>query len=79
MAFDPAEPADSSPLSSAVMRAQLNALHDRLTALEIALGGTARNPNQGTLNQSLSDPPTRSEMQQFLDAYNALLNQITRV
>lgn len=31
------------------------------------------------LNLGLSDPPTRNEVQQLLDAYNALLNQITRV
>ena len=53
MPLDPAQPAASSPLSSHVMRDQLNALADRIVTLELALGGTARNPNLGTLNVAL--------------------------
>ena len=34
MPFDSTKPASASPLSSAEMRAQLNALHDENTALE---------------------------------------------
>lgn len=51
----------------------------RVTATETALGGTARNPNLGTLNFSLDDPPTRPQVQAILDEFNTLLNQITRV
>ena len=79
MAFDPTLPAANSLNSSAEMRAQLTALADRIAALELALGGTAQNPNLSPLSLGLSDPPTRPEVQQILDAYNALLNQITRV
>ena len=79
MAFDPALPADHSPLSAAEMRAQFTALADRITALELAIGGTAKNPSLGTLSLSLDDPPTRPQVQAFLDDFNALLNQITRV
>ena len=79
MAFDPTLPADHSEITAPELRAQFNALNDRLTALELAIGGTARNPNMSPLNLGLSDPPTRNEVQQLLDAYNALLNQITRV
>ena len=45
----------------------------------MALGGTAQNPNLGTLNVSLDDPPTRPQVQAMLDQLNTLLNQITRV
>ena len=51
----------------------------RIAALQAALSGTARNPNLGTLSLALDDPPTRPQVQQILDAYNALLNQLTRV
>jgi len=37
MAFNPALPADHSPLSSAEMRSQLNALNDQLAALQAQL------------------------------------------
>ena len=53
MPLEPAQPAASSSLSSQVMRDQLNALADRIVTLELALGGTARNPNLGTLNVAL--------------------------
>lgn len=79
MPFDPAQPAANSPLSSQLMRDQLNALDDRIATLEAALSGTARNPNLGTLNLALDDPPTRPQVQAMLDQLNTLLNQITRV
>ena len=61
------------------MRGQLTALNDRIVALEAALANTAQNPNLGTFNIALSDPPTRPEVQAILDVLNALINQITRV
>ena len=79
MPFDPTKPADGSPNSASEMRAQLTALNDRIVALEAALANTAQNPNLGPLNIALSDPPTRTEVQQMLDFLNTLLNQITRV
>ena len=79
MAFDPSKPADHAEIIAAELRAQFTALADRLADVELALGHTAQNPNMSPLNLGLSDPPTRNEVQQLLDAYNALLNQITRV
>ena len=65
------------------MRDQLNALNaaivDWQAATNLAIAGTAQNPNMGTLTIALSDPPTRAEVQVMLDAFNALLNQIIRV
>ena len=79
MSFDPALPANGSPTSSAEMRAQLTALADRITALELALSGTAQNPNLSSLSIFIDDPPTRQQAQAMLDQLNTLLNQITRV
>ena len=83
MPFDPLKPATGSPLSSEEMRGQLNALNDAIAAGQAvtngAIAGTAQNPSMGPLNIALSDPPTRAEVQVLLDAFNALLNQITRV
>ena len=61
------------------MRAQLTALADRITALELALSGTAQNPNLSSLSIFIDDPPTRQQAQAMLDQLNTLLNQITRV
>ena len=79
MPFDPTKPANNSDLSSQEIRNQLNALNDRIVALEASIANTAQNPNLSTLNLSLSDPPTRAEVQQMLDFLNTLLTQITRV
>ena len=93
MPFDPTLPADNTEIDAPDLRAQFNALHDliaaqtaqlttqaaRLAALEAALAGTAQNPNLGTLNLFLDDPPTRQQAQAMLDQLNTLLNQITRV
>ena len=86
MPFDPSLPADHSPNSSAEMRGQLTALkalidaqQAQIAALQSALSGTAQNPNLGTLNLSLDDPPNRPQVQAMLDQLNTMLNQITRV
>ena len=79
MPYDPLYPADGILIRAVELRTQLNALNDRIVALEAALAGTAQNPNLGPLNIALSDPPTRPEVQQMLDFQNTLLNQITRV
>ena len=59
--------------------AAVTALADRIAALEAALSGTAKNPNLGTLNLSLDDPPNRPQVQAMLDQLNTMVNQITRV
>ena len=79
MPYDPLYPADGILIRAVELRTQLNALNDRIVALEAALARTAQNPNLGPLNIALSDPPTRPEVQQMLDFQNTLLNQITRV
>ena len=79
MPFDPTKPADSAEIIAVELRGQFTALADRLTALELAVNNTAQNPHLSPLSLGLSDPPTRNEVQQLLDAYNALLYQITRV
>ena len=79
MPFDPTKPQNGDDLDAAEIRAQFNALNDRIVALEAALDATAQNPNLSTLNLALSDPPTRAEVQQMLDFLNTLLTQITRV
>lgn len=85
MSFDPTQPAHGSPLDSAVMRNQLNALNQIIgnvdqaanTNLANAIAGTARNPNSlGPPAFSFSNPPTDTELyalQSWLaDFYNAL-------
>ena len=47
--------------------------------LAAQIAGTAQNPNVGTFNITLSDPPTRAEVQAILDFVNALVNSLTRV
>ena len=79
MAFDPTIPQNGDDIDAVEMRAQFNALNDRIVALEAALANTAQNPNLGTFNIALSDPPTRAEVQAILDVLNTLINQITRV
>ena len=47
--------------------------------LQVAIAGTALNPNVGTLSVALSDPPTRPEVQTIVDFLNALSTALTRV
>ena len=95
MPFDPTKPTEGAPLDAAVIRAQLIALNDAIAAgvpgpqgpqgevsnatLAAQIAGTAQNPNVGTFNITLSDPPTRAEVQAILDFMNALVNSLTRV
>ena len=65
MPYNPNEPADNSPLSSAEMRGQLTALNAdtqtraRQTDVDAAIAGTSSNTNGvGTLGIVMSDPPT---------------------
>ena len=76
MSFNPSLPVDGSLMVAAQMRDQLTGLDFKFSS---GLSGTAQNPNMSTLNIPLSDPPTRPEVQQIIDAFNMLLNQITRV
>lgn len=82
MPFDPAKPATSSPLSSAEMRDQLNALNaDKASQgdLAAAIGGTANNMNAvGNLEVVISDPPQQFEVQAIVDKMNELLAALRR-
>lgn len=83
MPFDPTKPANAANIVAEELRDQFNSLKTLIdnagTALDAGIAGTAQNPSMGTLSIALSDPPTRAEVQQILDAFNALLNQIIRV
>jgi hypothetical protein len=89
MPFDPAKPANNSPLSSEEMRDQLNALkeeidaHPTVSELGEAIGGavagSSANTNAvSTLGFTVSDPPTQSEVQQLLEKLNELINAARR-
>ena len=91
MPFDPAKAADHSPNSSAEMRAQLNALNDKIDAqaaeiatlqaqLTSALAGSSNNSN-GVGNLSLTinnNPPQQSEVQPIADKVDELINALRR-
>ena len=91
MPFDPAKAADHSPNSSAEMRAQLNALNDKIDAqaaeiaslqaqITSALAGSSNNSN-GVGNLSLTinnNPPQQSEVQPIADKVDELINALRR-
>jgi hypothetical protein len=47
-------------------------------ALNLAIEGTAANPNVLTLTQSISNPPTQAQVQAIQNKLNELINAITR-
>ena len=47
MSYDPTKPANSTPLSSAEMRAQLTALHDEITAVPAVTGAVVDSVTTG--------------------------------
>ena len=62
-----------------VMHDQLNALHDRIVALEAALADSARNPvTVSPVSLSLSDPATGPQVQVLLDSHNQLISALVR-
>ncbi|MCX6901669.1 MAG: hypothetical protein NT105_23565 [Verrucomicrobia bacterium] len=89
MPFDPSIPADNTPLDAAEMRGQLNGLKADIDAaptaqqmndaISGAINGTPRNVDGfSQLYITISDPPTQSEVQQFLDSYNNLIIALRR-
>lgn len=85
MPFDPAKPADHSPLASAEMRAQLTALfgdiQQRATPTDIAnaIAGTSNNSNGvSTLNQSADGGYNQSQMQDVLNKLDELISALRR-
>jgi hypothetical protein len=76
MPFDPTQPATGAPLSSELMRDQLNGLR---AETESAIGTTARNPgNVSSLGLSISDPPTQAEVQAIAAKVDELLAALFR-
>jgi len=90
MPYDPTKPANNSPLSSAEMRNQFNALkelidplvtHDQLLiSINNAVndGASANSNSVGSLNLTVSDPPTQAEMQGIADKLDELITALRR-
>ncbi len=89
MAFDPAQPANKSALSSALMRSQLTGLQANIVAgtadkvtqsqLSTAISGTAVNPiNVQPLGQSADGTYNPSQFQQYMDKLDELINATKR-
>jgi hypothetical protein len=74
--FDPALPRDNSPLSSAEMRAQLNALAGRIAALEQQMGSRATMPTLGEFDPGFNDPPTTGDLENVRGYFNTLVQQL---
>jgi hypothetical protein len=87
MPFDPTLPVNSSQISSAELRAQLNALNTLITvnaagdatALQTAIEGTASNPTDvTTLSQTISNPPTQAQVLAIQNKLNELIGALQR-
>jgi capsid protein len=83
--FDPAKPANSAPLSSAEMRAQLTALNTDIqtrataAALDIAFAQTSNNTNGvNPLSQSADSSYNQTQMQDLLNKLDELINALRR-
>ncbi len=76
MAFNPALPANSSLISAAELRDPLNALNDRLTALEQAGASRAARPTLGELDPGFHDPPTTADLEAIRTFLNLLVQQL---
>lgn len=84
MPYNPALPADHSPLNSAEMRGQLAALDAAITtALAAAATDAAANSSANTngvafVNLAVSDPPTQAEMQTLASKLDELIAALRR-
>lgn len=85
MPFDPSQPANNSPNSSAVMRSPLTSLNADIqtratnASLEGSINGTSSNSNSvETLGMAVSDPPTQGEVQTIADKIDELINALRR-
>jgi hypothetical protein len=85
MPFDPASPANNSPLSSQVMRDQLNALNDDIqtralsSQLAILLAQTSANSNNvAMLGQVAGGSYDQNQMQEVLNKLDELINVLRR-
>jgi hypothetical protein len=86
MPFDPTLPATNSPIVSAELRNQFNALKELIDAkpssddvlLAINQNASANTNNIETLDLAISDPPTQSEVQAVVQKLNDLINQLAQ-
>jgi len=75
--FDPTKPATNSPVASAELRNQLNALNDRLTALEALVTGVFSNANSvDTLTATFANPPTTANLEAIRSKLNELISAL---
>jgi hypothetical protein len=94
MPYDPALPANNSPVSSAELRSQLAGLNDNIVngladlaantvpnaQYQVDYSNTARNFD-GTLTRLemvVSDPPTQAEVQAIADKIDQLIDALRR-
>ena len=91
MAYDPTLPANNSPIVSAELRNQFGGLKDEIDAQGAQLGGktnfddvndlisqhAASNVDDvAFLDITLSDPPTKADVQAVIDAHNNLVQKL---
>jgi hypothetical protein len=75
--FDPTKPAANSPILSAELRNQLNALNDRLSTLETEVTGVFANANSvDTLTVAFSNPPTTADLEAIRTKLNELISAL---
>ncbi len=83
MAFNPALPANNSLISAAELRDQFNALKalvdtldGRITALEDQIPGRALMPTLGEFDPNLHDPPTAADVLEIRNYLHDLAAQL---
>jgi hypothetical protein len=82
--FNPALPANNSPITAAELRTQLTALYEQITMLpsgddvadQIRTIGAPNVDSVGTLTQTVSNPPTQAQVQAIQDKLNALITAL---
>jgi hypothetical protein len=75
--FNPNLPADHSPLSSAEMRDQLNALQAQIEDLAAQVANCAPRPTAlAPMNIPISNPPTQSQVDQIREQLDVLLTTL---
>ena len=85
MPFDPTKPANGSPITSAELRVQLNALNDDIqtratqAALDAGIGTTSSNSNAvATLGTTADSSYNQGQLQLVLDKLDELINALRR-
>lgn len=81
--INPTLPANNSPIVSAELRNQFNALKTLIDAqaaqiadLQTQLANKAILPTMDAFDQSISDPPTQADLQKIADWANSLLAEL---